>query len=537
VLQRGAIWGSSGAQKSEDADFLLGYGQSKTPTVSRTVSDGRPYFRDASPRSIYSLPDKVLIEIACYAIADYRTSPFRLSAVCGWWRATINSAPGLWTTLVLHSWSGREMVSAWLGRSTNEPLKVIIDAGQKVHRSSETPFEGIQIAFKYTPRWKELTIISFPTNEALNSWNVSVFSRVEPPVQLEALEIFPGCGTSTAIITFLDSLTMSPLTRVHIFSSSAVTHLLGRQRYRWYRSMFDHLADFHVDGRQLSGSVDILPLFSSLQSLTAYYLPLPEYDVSIRLPLTHGLRRLHLEGVSVQWMGGRTFEKLQHCSIHAPRKLARLAKYQVHLPNCQEMIFDGHPFTSVHYFHAPDLNRLILRTIPRDQDFAKTYFAQLQENGLYGNSSGLAPLVPVDIDIQCNVQSTSSPVGPLGPSVLLNNHIDFLPNEILGEIFSFTIQEDRQDMYNFLSVCKLWRDLVNDNAHLWSTLRIRNWTEKEQVETWLRRSRGLLKVEIDTKIDSPSWTSGSRAPYTGLQEIIRSASSWETLVILSFPIR
>jgi hypothetical protein len=230
-------------------------------------------------------------------------------------------------------------------------------------------------------------------------------------------------------------------------------------------------------------------------------------------------------------MGGRTFEMLQHCSILAPRKLARLANNEVHLPICQEMIFDGHPFTSIHFFDAPNLHRLILQTISQDQHFAKTHFTRLQEKGLDGHSRGLAPL---HLDIQSNMPLSSSLIGPLGPSVLFNSHIDFLPHEILAEIFSFTIQEDRH-MYNFLGVCKLWRGLINDNAHLWSTLRIRKWTEEEQVKMWLRRSRGFLKVVIDTEMDSRSWTSSLQAPYTGLQEVIRSASSWQKLVIHSFP--
>jgi hypothetical protein len=227
-------------------------------------------------------------------------------------------------------------------------------------------------------------------------------------------------------------------------------------------------------------------------------------------------------------MRGQTFRKLEHCSILAPRKLASLANNTVHLPICQEMIFDGHPFTSVHYFRAPNLNCLILWTTPRHQDIAKFFFAWLQEKGR-------TKYAPPHVDIQCKMLSTSSPIGALGSSALFNNHIDFLPHEILGEIFSFTFQEDRQDMYNLLGVCKLWRDLVNDNAHLWSTLRIRTWTEEEQVKTWLKRSGGLMKVEIDTEIDSQAWTSGRPPPYAGLQEVIRSASSWQKLAILSFP--
>jgi hypothetical protein len=472
----------------------------------------------------------VLTNVSWYAINDYETNPSSLSAVCGWWRDTINNDPRLWTTLVLRSWSGKDMVMTWSSRSKLEPLRVIIDAGQLVHRASDTPFEGLQFAFKRIPRWKELIIISFPTDEALNSCGVTLCSPVKR--RLEVLEVCSGCGQSTAMMKFLDSFILSSLARAHIFSSSVVTQLLDRHQH----SPLFFLADFHIDGRQLNEPVDILPLFSScLVSLTAYHLPLPEYRVSVDLPLTRGLRRLLLEGVSVQWMGGRMFEMLQHCSILAPRKLARLANNEVHLPICQEMIFDGHPFTSIHFFDVPNLNRLILRTIRRDQHFAKAHFTRLQEKELVGHSSRLARLAPLHLDIQCNMPSSSSPIGPLGPSVLFNNHIDFLPNEILGEIFSFTIQEDRQHMYNLLGVCKLWRDLVYDNAHLWSNLRIRKWTEEEQVKTWLRRSRGLLKVVIDTEIDSHSGTRGWQAPYTGLQAVIRSAASWQKLFVLSFP--
>jgi hypothetical protein len=279
------------------------------PNVSQTLSPDRPDFRVASPHAIYCLPAKVLIKIACHAIIGGKTNPFRLSAVCRWWKATIESAPRPWTTLVLRSWSGRDMVTAWLGRSKNKPLRVIIEAGQKVHQPSETPFEGLQIAFKDIARWKELIIISFPTDETLSSCNVTLCFPVEPIDRLEVLGIFPGCGQSKAMMTFLESLTMSPLTRVHIFSSSVVNHLLACHQYR---SIF-YLTDFHIDSHQLNEPVDILPLFSCLWSLTAYYLPLPEYHVSVHLPLTLGLRRLHLEGVSVQWMGGWTFKKLQHC--------------------------------------------------------------------------------------------------------------------------------------------------------------------------------------------------------------------------------
>jgi hypothetical protein len=149
------------------------------PSLSQTVSADRLYFRAASLRSIYSLPAKALSNVAWYAIIDYNTDPSCLSAVCRSWRDTINNDPRLWTTLVLRSWSGRDMVSTWLCKSKNNPLRVIIDADRRVHRSSETPFEGLQFAFKEIPRWKELIIISFPTDEALDSCNVTLCSPVK----------------------------------------------------------------------------------------------------------------------------------------------------------------------------------------------------------------------------------------------------------------------------------------------------------------------------------------------------------------------
>jgi hypothetical protein len=159
------------------------------------------------------------------------------------------------------------MVGAWLGRSENKLLGVIIDTGQKVHPSSKTLFEGLQLTLKDIRRWKELSIISFPTDEALNACHVTLYSPVKSHVRLEVLEIFPGYEQLTAIMTFLDSLTMPRLTHAHIFSSSIMIHLLGRHRYR---SIFSNLADFHIDSCQLNEPIDILPLFSRLQSFTAY---------------------------------------------------------------------------------------------------------------------------------------------------------------------------------------------------------------------------------------------------------------------------
>ena len=71
-------------------------------------------------------------------------------------------------------------------------------------------------------------------------------------------------------------------------------------------------------------------------------------------------------------------------------------------------------------------------------------------------------------------------------------------------------------------------------THLWSTLRLGTWTEIENVDIWLDRSRqGLLTVKIDPQKDvrMPS----SDPPYAGLQHALRSMDRWKDLELASSP--
>ena len=69
-------------------------------------------------------------------------------------------------------------------------------------------------------------------------------------------------------------------------------------------------------------------------------------------------------------------------------------------------------------------------------------------------------------------------------------------------------------------------------SHLWSTLRVGTWTEREQVATWLQRAYPF-KVVIDTQRDGerPSNT----PQFSALRDALTNTSQWHELTISSFP--
>ena len=68
-------------------------------------------------------------------------------------------------------------------------------------------------------------------------------------------------------------------------------------------------------------------------------------------------------------------------------------------------------------------------------------------------------------------------------------------------------------------------------AHLWSTLRVGTWTEREQVATWSQRAYPK-KVIIDTQGDSQMH---SITPFSALQDALENTNQWHELTISSFP--
>ena len=107
----------------------------------------------------------------------------------------------------------------------------------------------------------------------------------------------------------------------------------------------------------------------------------------------------------------------------------------------------------------------------------------------------------------------------------------YLPSELLREIFLYSIESNQMKSGHLASVCRYWRSVITTTSHLWSTLRVGTWTEREQVATWLQRAYPK-KVIIDTQKDGEM---PSINPFAALQDALTSSNEWHELTISSFP--
>jgi len=112
------------------------------------------------------------------------------------------------------------------------------------------------------------------------------------------------------------------------------------------------------------------------------------------------------------------------------------------------------------------------------------------------------------------------------------NH--WLSVEILTYIFLYAIEACDMTSYQIVTVCRRWRNVINGMTHLWSTLRLGTWTDIENVDIWLERSKqGPLTIKIDPQRDAKK--PSSSPPYAGLEYAFKSVDRWQNLVIASFP--
>jgi hypothetical protein len=108
----------------------------------------------------------------------------------------------------------------------------------------------------------------------------------------------------------------------------------------------------------------------------------------------------------------------------------------------------------------------------------------------------------------------------------------YLPTELLREIFLYGIESNQMKSGHLASVCRHWRSIITTMSHLWSTLRVGTWTEREQVTAWLQRAYPR-NVVIDTQRDGQM--ASNTLPFTALQDALASTNQWHELTISSLP--
>ena len=106
----------------------------------------------------------------------------------------------------------------------------------------------------------------------------------------------------------------------------------------------------------------ILPCLEQIKKLEITLGVIPEYSLSLDLPLTHTLHSLKLAGSTFTWMLGRTFKTLKEVEVDGPPDgLENQSKHeglQVDLPACTKLKLEDCPMDSLRFFSCPNLQIL-----------------------------------------------------------------------------------------------------------------------------------------------------------------------------------
>jgi len=339
------------------------------------------------------LPMELMREIFLYCIESNQMKSGQLASVCRYWRSVITTLPSLWSTLRVGTWTERERVAIWLQRAY--PKKIIIDTQRDGQLSSNAlPLAALQDAIARTRQWHELTISSFPPENAASPLGFQVASSMNV---LKVLHVEAGCMHSPSFAHLLNLVpTEAPLCEMRLHSPFASTHFL---QPHWF-PVLKNLIVLIVNGRDMNEPFEfLLPTFTQLQTFEADHLRLPFYEPNTNLPLLCTLRKLQLRACSVQWMAGRQFPCLEECAVLLPRHWQQIQQHEVQLPSCKILAYHGHPMTTAQHFQVPEMREMDLRSHDCNEQRVCRHLQHLcRVNGRISN------LTTLHLTFQCSEQ-------------------------------------------------------------------------------------------------------------------------------------
>ena len=106
--------------------------------------------------------------------------------------------------------------------------------------------------------------------------------------------------------------------------------------------------------------VNILPHLENLEVLDMHSVHIPDYSLDTDLKLVRTLKRLSLRHISIQWMMGRHFKRLEECSIWNPFPVSFTDASAIKMPVCTRMLFGDRSLERLGLFDLPSLAKLAL---------------------------------------------------------------------------------------------------------------------------------------------------------------------------------
>jgi hypothetical protein len=368
---------------------------------------------------ISRMPVEIQMEILLLVIWSAGNSRQHLMQVCRLWHAVIMGIPRLWSSLKLGVWTAYEQVEPILRRSVQWPLEVEIDTFDEIKSASDSGqrYRALAGAIPTMPRWKTLKLVTFSTKEGDGAIRdeTGPASQLSGPLScLESFTVLGPCPSSPFVDKMLSTISntsMETLRSIQVPHSGVISRIVGHRGFGIFHNIVSLKVQSYVGPQEVEvAQLDLLPHMKCVEVLVLASVSLPDYPHSTTLPLVQTLQHLSLKATSMQWLFGRTLNKLQSCTIIFPRRVGPSGYEEVNLPSCKELCYDSHPFNALRYFLLPTITTLRLkinewttRRADRQLDWIRAELVQGQ----------FTMVTTLSIDLVCFSEMISAPLSRL----------------------------------------------------------------------------------------------------------------------------
>ena len=312
---------------------------------------------------ICDLPPELLDHILTISIKELGISPNILQEVCQKWKVHVSR---LWGTLKVGTWTESAKISEVLDHSPLS-LDVVIDTtmDEAYSITADEPYAALDLAWKSSTRWRSLTIDSFPSNASTLASKVPVYHGIAFD-NLEFLEVGQGCNSfdrANEIMKVIASTANQNLTSLK-FASGTV---FGKLNQPGWSGIYSQLTALEVDIVKSGEPVELLCHCERLERLKLSGVVLQDHSPRDPLHLLQTLRHLWLQRVSIRWMGGRIFERLESCELLKPVDPHYINETSVvSLPLCSSITLQSRALSILRAFHAGKANKIVIECNERN---------------------------------------------------------------------------------------------------------------------------------------------------------------------------
>jgi hypothetical protein len=302
--------------------------------------------------SICYLPTELLADIFLISVEELGMNPTTLQRVSRTWGTLVAR---LWGALQVRTWTEVQKVAGVVNQGPRS-LDVVIDTAidEDLGGTSGKRYSALELAWASASRWRSLAINSFPSKASIHASNASIFHLIGVQfTNLEAISIGPGCESSDAVNEIMEAIVLTTTPKLVSLTVATTTLFQRLDLSRWVR-IYSQLTVLEVAVVSATEPVDLLRHLACVELLklsdVISHLLLPEDE----LPLLRTLRQLCLQRASIRWIVGRTFERLESCTLLRPVDSHAIPHGStIDFPICTSIMLQSHSLSILAAFHAP----------------------------------------------------------------------------------------------------------------------------------------------------------------------------------------